>query len=292
MNITLLLLAAALTALYSVATKFIPNGNLRLNMLVVAAFSLPTFLIYGGMTLAEGGGLSPVTLLCGFLWGSVSVITEITYFLAVQSGPLSYTSFIFSSSMIIPTLGGALLWQEPISALQWTGIVLFLLAFYFISVPGAERGVIKKSWLPLCLAAFFSNGPLALFIKAQQNALGGAEASAVMMVAFGSALLVSLAAFVVSAPLLKEKLVTPAARTGMKKALLPILGIALSNGGGNGIVTYLSSRVSGAWLYPCVLGGSMLMVTLFSALCLREKVNRWGWLGLGVGLAAMIVLNV
>lgn len=293
MNLALLLMAAALCALYSVATKFIPTGNLRLNMLVVTAFSLPTFLIYLVMTILEGGAVSPITLLCGFLWGSVSVITEITYFLAMQSGPLSYTSFIFSASMIIPTLGSAIIWQETISVLQWVGIVLFLIAFYFICVPGSEKGVvIKKSWIPLCLAAFFSNGPLALFIKAQQNELQGAEASAVMMVAFASAMVVSFAAFVFSAPLMKEKLFTPVALAGMKKALWPIAGVALSNGVSNGIVTYLSSRVAGAWLYPCVLGGSMIIVTLFSALCLREKVNRWGWLGLGIGLAAMIASNI
>lgn len=289
----LLLVTAALCAMYSVSTKFIPTGNLRLNLLVVAAFSLPTFLIYLVMTLAEGGGISGATVWYGFLWGSVSVITEITYFLAMQSGPLSYTSFIFSASMIIPTLGSAMLWQEPITGLQWVGIVLFLVAFYFICVPGAERGVvIKKSWLPLCLAAFFSNGPLALFIKAQQYELNGAEGSAVMMVAFASALVVSFAAFVFSAPLMREKMVTPATRSGIKKALWPIVGVAVSNGASNGIVTYLSSRVPGAWLYPCVLGGAMILVTLFSAVALREKVNRWGWLGLGIGLAAMVASNI
>ena len=234
-----------------------------------------------------------VTVLCGALWGSVCVVTEITYFLAMQSGPLSYTSFIFSASMVIPTLSGAVIWQETIAPLQWRGIVLFLLAFYLICIPGAQgSGKIKKSWLPLCLVAFFSNGLLALFIKAQQIELAGGESSAMMAVAFGSCGLVAFLAFAVTTLLQREKLFAPEIRSGMKKALLPILGIAVSNGTGNGFVTYLSSRVPGALMYPCILGGSMLLVTLFSAVGLREKVNRWGWLGLGVGLAAMIVLNV
>ncbi len=293
MNTIFLFVSAVLFALYSIATKFIPAGHLRLNMLVVAAFSVPSFLAFFAMALVDGGTLSGVTLLYGSLWGSVCVVTEITYFLAMQSGPLSYTSFIFSASMVIPTLVGAVIWKETIAPLQWVGIVLFLAAFYLICVPGAEgSGKIKKSWLPLCLAAFFSNGLLALFIKAQQIELAGGESSQMMAVSFGSCGLVAFLAFLIWAPIMREKLFPPQVRTGMKKALLPILGIAASNGAGNGFVTYLSSRVPGALMYPCILGGSMLLVTLFSAIGLREKVNRWGWLGLGVGLAAMIVLNV
>lgn len=293
MNTALLALAAVLFAANAISMKYVPSGQLRLTLLVTGAYTAPVFLAFAAVAAVMGEPVSPVTWAIGLVWGVIYVVTVTAYFLAMQSGPLSYTSFIFSSSMIIPTLGSAVFWQEAISPLQWLGIGLFLAAFYLVSVPGADRSVKpKKSWLPLCLAACVCNGLLSLTVKWQQMVLGGAESFSMTAVSFGSACVLAFAAFLAAAPLMKEKPFSPQLRGSFKKSLLPVAGIAVSNGGGNGIVFYLSARVPGAWLYPCVLGGNMMLVTLFSVFCLREKINRWGWLGLAAGLAAMVIMNI
>ena len=293
MNTFLLLLAAALFAINSIAMKYVPSGVLRLTVLVSGAYTAPIFLAYLLVALSVGDAVSAITWITGIAWGVVYVITVTSYFLAMQSGPLSYTSFIYAASMIIPTLGGAVLWQEKISVLQWLGIGLFLVAFYLISVPGADKTAkIKKSWIPLCLTASVCNGTLSVIAKAQQVELQGGESMSMLAVSFGSASVIAFITFFVMAPILKEKLFPADVKAGISKSIVPVLGIAASNGGGNGIVLYLASRVPGAWLYPCVLGGNMLLVNLFSVLCLKEKINRWGWLGIATGLVAMVVMNM
>ena len=119
MNTFLLLGAAVLFAINSIAMKYVPSGVLRLTVLVSGAYTAPIFLAYLAVALSVGDPVSPVTWGTGLVWGVIYVITVTTYFLAMQSGPLSYTSFIYSASMIIPTLGGAVLWRETISLLQW-----------------------------------------------------------------------------------------------------------------------------------------------------------------------------
>lgn len=293
MNTFLLLGAAVLFAINSIAMKYVPSGVLRLTVLVSGAYTAPIFLAYLAVALSVGDPVSPVTWGTGLVWGVIYVITVTTYFLAMQSGPLSYTSFIYAASMVIPTLGGAVLWRENISLLQWLGIALFLAAFYLISVPGADRSAkIKKSWIPLCLCACICNGLLSVVSKAQQVEMQGAEPMSMLAVSFGSASAIAFLTFFAMAPILKEKLFPADVKAGITKSILPVLAIAASNGGGNGIVLYLASRVPGAWLYPCVLGGNMLLVTLFSVFFLKEKINRWGWLGILTGLVAMVVMNV
>lgn len=293
MNIILLLAAIVLFAMYSISMKFAPSGNLRLTVLVTAAYTGWIFLVCLVIFCGGNDMISSITAGYGMLWGVGCVATQVLYFLAMQNGPLSYTTFIFSASMIIPTLCSSILWKEIIMPMQWLGIMLFLTAFYLVGVPGAERGgQMKKCWLPLCLLACLCNGLLSTVSKAQQIAMDGKQVIPMLVVSFGSASVAAFLAFFVLAPVQKEKVFTSDICIGMKRALIPVIGMAFANGTSNGLVTYLSSRVSSAWLFPCVLGGSMMLVTLFSALVLKEKINRWGKLGLAVGFIAMFVLNM
>ena len=94
------------------------------------------------------------------------------------------------------------------------------------------------------------------------------------------------------APLQKERLFPAPMAGAFRGALFPIALIAVTNGSVNFLTTYLSPRVDGAWLFPCVLGGNLLLVTLFSVLFLKEKLNRYGAIGMLCGVCAIVALNV
>lgn len=62
--------------------------------------------------------------------------------------------------------------------------------------------------------------------------------------------------------------------------------------GGNAMVSYLASRVDSAYLYPIVLGGLLILVSVYSVCFLKEKMNRAGFAGLALGIAAIAVMNL
>ena len=70
----------------------------------------------------------------------------------------------------------------------------------------------------------------------------------------------------------------------------------LFNAAGVGIVnlsvTYLSTRVTGAFLYPCVLGGSVIVAAVFSAVFFKEKLSLKAAVGIAAGVAAIVLFSL
>jgi len=272
--------------------KYVPAGKFRFTLLATGIYAGIIALMYCIVFVFDDHTISTQTLLLASFKGLISLSAQFAYFAAMQTGPLSYTTFIFSSSMLIPALASPILWDERITMPQWIAMGLFLVAFYFICVPGADKSKkAGKAWLPFCLLAFFLNGLASVFVKVHQLAMAGTEGNALLIISNGTTSVVAIAIFVIWALLAKEPVFPPDMRIDLKSSAGSILGVALSNGVANGFVTYLASRISGAWLFPCVLGGSMIMVTLFSVIVLKEKINKFGKIGLFVGLIAMFVMN-
>jgi drug/metabolite transporter (DMT)-like permease len=73
---------------------------------------------------------------------------------------------------------------------------------------------------------------------------------------------------------------------------VPLLGAALGSGMANVIMTYLSSRLPGGYLYPITLGSVVVLVSLFSILVLKEKPSKPGLIGILIGLVAIVVTNM
>ena len=273
--------------------KYVPSGKFRFTLLATGVYAGIIALMYCVMFIFDDHTVSTPTLLWGMFKGFISLSAQFTYFAAMQTGPLSYTTFIFSSSMLIPALASPVLWDERITTTQGLAMGLFLVAFYLICVPGADKGKkVSKAWFPLCLTAFLLNGFASVIVKIQQLAMAGTQGNALIIISNGTTSVVAIVSFIIWALVAKEQIFPMDMRVNLKSSAGSILGVAISNGVANGFVTFLASRISGAWLFPCVLGGSMIMVTLFSVIVLKEKINKYGKIGLVVGLVAMFVMNV
>ena len=289
----LILLAILLFGIQPVAMKKIPVSSLRVNILQTGTFSGVIAVCFWIWGIISGIRISSLTFWYGILFGAVLVATISCYYYAMHTGPLSYTSFFYSASMVIPSLAGVLIWNDEFRWTAGVGIVMFLAAFYLISVPGSRKsGGGNRKWLLLCLATWLLNGSLSVIVKAQQMAMEGEEVSSMTTVAFSSAFVFSFAAYFILTFSSGKSEEIRSDFLGLQSAALPLLALAAGNGGGNLTVTYLASRVSSAYLYPAVLGGMMVAVTAYSVLALKEKVNRYGIAGLLTGIAALVVLNI
>ncbi len=293
MTTLFILLAIFFFSIQPIAMKKIKVASLRVNILQTGTFSGTVAVFFWIWAVCAGFRFSGITIGYGLLFGAVLIATIACYYFAMHTGPLSYTSFFYSASMVIPALAGVLIWHDSFRWTAGVGIALFLAAFYFITVPGVQGGgKASKKWLLLCAATWFLNGSLSVIVKAQQMATGGKEATSMTTIAFTAACVFSLVTYFAMAAVSRELPKTGAELGSLRVYALPLLLLAVGNGGGNCTITYLSSRVSSAYLFPVVLGGMMIAVTAYSVLVLKEKINKSGMVGMLLGVVALLVLNI
>ena len=57
-------------------------------------------------------------------------------------------------------------------------------------------------------------------------------------------------------------------------------------------MAYLSSRTNSAYLFPVVLGSVVVATALYSAIFLKEKIGRFGVVGILIGVMAIAVIDL
>ena len=189
MTAVFLLCTIILFVLQTLSMKLQHAEHLPQKLLVNCAFSLLAAAAMGAGRLAvpDMFTVSPATLRHGIAFGVLFALTILFYNLAIASGPLSYTTFYFSASMLVPAFAGVLLFGEALTFTLAAAVALFLAAFWCLNVAPGGAQKPEPRWLALCALTFLCNGLCAVVQKSQQNATGGAEAAGLMLVGFCTA---------------------------------------------------------------------------------------------------------
>lgn len=58
------------------------------------------------------------------------------------------------------------------------------------------------------------------------------------------------------------------------------------------ILLLLSTELSESVIFPGIAVGGLILTTLFSVVCYKEKLSPTRWLGLLIGAAALVLLNM
>ncbi|REK76360.1 EamA family transporter [Paenibacillus paeoniae] len=297
--------AASLFLLQSLLLKRL-GGRGQDTLTVHAAYML---LVAAGCLIAWAASdsslrISPGSIGTGLLYGIDFALTMILYAKALSCGPLSYSSFCFSASMLIPVAASSVLWGEKLSLPQVIGIAFFLLSFYFILVVDAgrkgESARPEKRWYGYALGAFVLNGLLSVFGKLQQIAVGG-ETAAFLGIGFLTASAVALlASLVLSGRGARTNRAGERARPAAALQLTPssgfpwliIVALAATTGIGNGLVVWLTPKLAGAFLFPSVNGSVIVGLLFASRAVYGERLTAAGWTGAMIGVAAVILVSL
>ena len=286
-------------AMQTLSLRYLKAKNMRQNLLANGVFSALIAIAFVIFALVKGLTMSAPTIWFGALFGFMFIATVSVYYYAMQSGSLSYTTFFFSASMIVPVIIGLFAWDESLKLTQGIGMLMFMAAFYCISVLGGEKGgKVNVRWIILCFSTWLLNGLLGCVSKQHQINMNGSEYVQMMMMSFVfAAVFALLAAIVLMAVDSKKEKASVGTIAKEDMALMwngkgPLIGAALGSGAANVIMTYLSSRLPGGYLYPINLGSVVVLVSLFSILVLKEKPSKPGLVGILIGLAAIVVTNL
>ena len=251
------------------------------------------FLLWGGIS-----SLSPFTILLGIAFAAMIILQQITNMLALDCGPLSYTTVLISLSTMIPAVSGALFWNETISVSQIVGMVLLILCLILSVETGGEQKKKSARWLLFCLISFLSNGMIGVMQKIHQTSPYAGELNGFLTVAFAVMFLYSVIAFGVGC--LRRR--TPAQKPAEKPAEAPAkkprwlsTAVIFLIGGAclalnHKLNLYLSGVVDAAILFPVLNGGGLLQTTLIAVIFFRERPSLKRWVGLFIGIAAVVFL--
>ncbi len=232
--------------------------------------------------------ISWFTLCLGVLFGVTTAVQRIFSAKAMQIGPWSYTSVLASLSTIIPTMSGAVIWGEKLSAVQGAGIVLMLCCILMSS--NIQKDDSKKSlrWMIYCAILFFSTGLIGVLQKFHQNTQYKEELGEFLIVALIFAAAASCILTV------QSRYQVPQSRERSSLSHLIPLGLMLFTGAGtainNRLNLFLSGILDSSVMFPIVNGGGLMLTTLAATIIFRERLGKKQWIGLGIGVISVILL--
>ena len=134
-------------------------------------------------------------------------------------------------------------------------------------------------WRVLITAAFLANGVLMTLNKAYEASGSSGSRFGYLGVYFGVGLAVSIALFAWKRP--------------------PLCAADMLLGGGIGLCSVLAgffllraiADVGAVLTFPAISVGSLVAVALVSATAFRERMSWKGWLGVGCGVLALVLMN-
>ena len=260
---------------YSITAK---EQNLFLYSAISAFFAMIFFVVKAGFKLSFNAAFLPYSIAFAASYGSALVGSVYAY----KYGPLSVSSLILSTSLIVPTLYGIIFLNDPIKVTTYAGIFLLLVALTLINIK-KEKMEFSFKWGFFIILSFIGNGICSTAQKMQQVKFDGAYKSEFMIVALILVVLFLLAmSFTVK---------------GNKKQMLKsCLCFAPFQGISNGIVNYfvmvLSALIPVSVLFPSITACGMVITFIISLTIYHEKLSKQQLIGYFTGMASVILLNL
>lgn len=244
--------------------------------------------------------ISQTTVIFSLIFGTLFALTILFYNIALGSGPLSYTAFYFSSSMIIPTLYGLIFANESVTPQIVAALILFIAAFYFINVKSRSEQTKnkpnQKKWIIFCILTFIGNGSLAVTQGNHQRAMQGQEAYGFMFLSFAVAVVVCALLSLIF--YIKEKKTAKISenrdndKSSLKNNIVPAALAATCSLAGNLLSTILAGRIPSSILFPLMQGGIVVTITLLSIFLYKDRISIRGKIGIALGTLAIVIINL
>jgi len=305
MNLLFLLVSAVsvatLTAQGVLIKKF---GDKRPNAEITYTFATAVcaFILFGIIALFSKSQFNVQSVPYSLLFALCYAGSTITFVLAVGCGSLALTTTIHSFALIIPTVLGFLVWNEPINVFKIIGILLFAAALLLMGEK-AEKGekLISTKWIILMIVSFFCEGFAPVAIKMHSMALGEETATACnnvfMVMAYG----IAFVGIFVAALLREGKNVIPCEGGKKKNFMLDSLKIALplASLGGicNGLYNLMNTVVANNKLnvsvfYPVISAGQLILTCVIAVVFFKEKLSLKQIAAILCGVVAIVLLNM
>ena len=241
-----------------------------------------------------------MTVNCDWTWSNRLILPAVAFglsyaaatvfvVLAIKCGSLAKTTLITSYSLLVPALAGLIVLREPLGISMIVGIILLVISLWLtnrrktLTDTSAEKMTVK--WIIFVLLGFVGNGMCSTVQKLTPHFLGADINQNLYMIV---ALSLSSAVLITASFLTKE--------TGLKDTLhigAPLsLFCGLFNGAVNYLAIYLNQFIPASVMFPVLSAGEIILIVPYALLVRREKFTAAQWMGFGVGVVSVVLLNL
>ncbi len=230
--------------------------------------------------------ITAAALLAGLIIGAVNLSYQLFYVSAFACGPISLTTLISSVSMVVPIVFSAIVYHEPLNVSRALGILATIASLYFSTVQLGKNKFHLK-WILFTALAFLANCTSTILMKVYLKSFAVGDSSSFVAVHFTSSAILSLLLYLIL--------------TGRgKRCTYPIgkavvftgVSIGVILGCFNLIYAYAMSVLDATLLLPLYNGATTLLVTLGSALLMKERLNRRQYIGVLLGIIAIVLMSL
>ncbi len=235
------------------------------------------------------------------LFGIIGAIASISFLAGLKYGKISTSWLIINLSSAVPAIASILVYGESVTLRKGAGLGVAAGALYLLykdkeieeleaanpAIEGSGNSPLrgranKLLWLQLMFVAFMTNGlgSFGLKILAEKHLSGQYQYQYLVFWYVASSV---IAGFVFltghSKPRKSEVLM------GAGMGLCSVLGQL-------GMVLAMSSQVPGYLVFPLAIGGNLFIVVAGGLILFKERVRSYGYLGLGLGVTALVILAI
>ncbi len=207
---------------------------------------------------------------------------------AMKSGTVCLSSIFGTAGMIIPIIAGVLLFNKPVSTMQFVGLVIFFVAVYLLI--GASKKIYENftyKTLLLLIGVLISNGCTMFAQQLFTTYVPDGDVSVFSFISFGIIA-------IMSAIIYKSSTTTPKAKeeNRLNKRLLTC-GIALATAVFviNQFATISTKLISPIILFTFINGGGTIISTIVAAIVYKEKISKKSAIGIILGVVSLIIIK-
>lgn len=287
MSILYLIIAIISSASVNILSSFfISRNKVHKNSAFFFNFiSALTALLGWGAFYAIEGGFDPNVLIYSAIFGLSFVGAFIFLFLAVESGPLSFTTLIIQMSLVFTAIWGFIFWGTKITPFSIAGIVLICVSLVLCIYKKESNKRFNFKWLLFAFLACASNASASIIMKSEQlhfnNEFGGE-----MM--FFALLFASVISGIIWICMRKKIEITNAKGTWWIVSLAGLGNFLL-----NLFVIFLAkTTMSPTIIYPTLAVGSLALNILYSFIVNKEKLTVIQIVGLATGAVSIAFLSI
>ena len=283
-------------------SKFSKSGKHTLSQNVF--FTAIMFVVISFMLLPTlfNGGISLTTVFYAALLGSFSLLYQILYVVALSMGRMTLTVIINNFGMLVPMLVSIVFLDEEFTPLIGVGAALVLVSLCLTVVNKSKKGEKSKNsgegivWLILVFLVFLTNGLASVSQKLYTTSINMSLPPFEKLDVVGEFICISYLIAAVEAFIVFAALAPKDKNNGIKLVSKRTVRIGCGVGAVLGVFqcvnTFGISLIPGAIYYPVYNCGTSLLLALIGAIIFKERFTVRQYIGLGIGVLAILLLCI
>lgn len=207
---------------------------------------------------------------------------------SVKFGTVSLNSMFSTAGMLIPILAGLFFFNQPISPMQWAGLVLFFAAVYLLiqSSKKIYNGFSLKAFF-LLMGSLVFNGTTMLSQQLFTRYVPNGDVSVFSLISFSVPAVLGFLVFSFMPKKYKEN-----NETKISKSLI-LCAFALAGAVFviNQLATLSTALVPPVILFTLINGGETIISTIVAAVVYKEKLSVKSVIGVLLGITSFIIIK-